>query len=67
MKLQREPIEIDLYVVNKTLSEAEKNEMSEFIRNDKKKHKKSKGHTPKKNSSILAEPVTEYKKGKTSH
>ena len=42
MKLQREPIEIDLYVVNKTLSEAEKNEMSEFIRNDKKKHKKNK-------------------------
>ena len=39
MKLQKEPIDVDLYIVNKPLTEAERKEVTEFIRKDKKRRK----------------------------
>jgi len=39
MKLQREPIEVDLYVVNKPLTEKDRQEITEFIKNYKKKQR----------------------------
>ena len=39
MKLQREPIDIDLYVANEPLTEKDRKEISEFIKNYKKKQK----------------------------
>lgn len=46
MKLQREPIEIDLYVSTKQMTEKERKELGDFIeqvkqKQDAKKHKKA--------------------------
>jgi hypothetical protein len=42
MKLQREPIEIDLYVSNKQMTEKERKELGEFIEKVKQKNKAKK-------------------------
>jgi len=53
MELQREPIDVDLYVVNKPLTEKDRKEITEFIKNYKKKQK------------LLAKRVRARKKAKT--
>jgi hypothetical protein len=42
MKLQREPIAIDLYVSSKQMTEKERKELSEFIEKVKQKNKAKK-------------------------